>query len=62
MEVDGEEGLESDTLVNGMRLEHVSEFKFLGYVLDESGTDGSEYGIKVLSERKVACANKSREC
>ena len=24
--------------------EHVSEFKYLVFVLDESGTDGAEYG------------------
>ena len=28
-------------------LEHVSEFKYLGCVLDESGTDGAECSRKV---------------
>ena len=34
-----EEGLECEVCVDGMRLEHVSEFKYLGYALDKSGTD-----------------------
>ena len=34
-----EDGLEYEFLVNMMKLEHVSEFKYLGCVLDESGTD-----------------------
>ena len=38
----GEEGLECKVHVDGIRLEHVSEFKYLGCVLDESGTDGAE--------------------
>ena len=33
----GEEGLESKAYVDGIRLEHVSEFKYLGCVLEESG-------------------------
>ena len=40
MVLNREEGLEVH--VNGIRLEHVLEFKYLGYVLDESGTDGVE--------------------
>ena len=35
----GEEGLECDVYVDEIRLEHVSEFKYLWCVLDESGTD-----------------------
>ena len=35
----GEEGLECEVSVDGVRLEHVSEFKYLQCVLDESGTD-----------------------
>ena len=30
-----EEGLEREVCVNGIRLEHVSEFKYLGCILDE---------------------------
>ena len=28
--------------MEGIRFEHVSEFKYLGCVMDESGTDGAE--------------------
>ena len=38
----GEEGLECEVCIDRIRLEHVSEFKCLGCVLDESGTDGAE--------------------
>ena len=39
--------------------EQVSEFKYLGYVLDESGTDDAECRRKVASGRKVSCAIRS---
>ena len=39
MVLGGEEGLECEVYINGIRLEHVSDFKCLGCVLDESGTD-----------------------
>ena len=39
MVLNEEEGLECKVLVNGMRLEHVSQIKYLGCVLDESCTD-----------------------
>ena len=45
--------------VDGFCLEHVSEFKYLGCVLDESGTDGAEYSRKVASGRRVAGAIRS---
>ena len=38
----GEEGLECEVCMDRIRLEHVSEFKYFGCVLDESGTDGAE--------------------
>ena len=38
MVLNGEEELESEVHVDGIQLEHVSEFKYLG-VLNESGTD-----------------------
>ena len=41
MVMNGEEGLECEVHVDGVLLEHVSEFKFLGCVLDEAGTDGA---------------------
>ena len=37
-----------------MVLEKVSEFKYLGYVLDESDVDGAECCRKVVSGRKVS--------
>ena len=37
-----EEGLECEIHIDGIHLVHVSEFKYLGCVLDESGTDGAE--------------------
>ena len=50
MVLNGEEGLECDIHVDGIHLEHVSEFKYLGCVLDESRTDGTECSRKVASE------------
>ena len=38
--LNGEEGLECEVHVDGICLEHVSKFKYLGCVLDESGADG----------------------
>ena len=39
-----------------MGLEHVSKFKYLGYVLDESGTDEAVSYRKVVSGMQVAGA------
>ena len=39
MVLGGEEGLECEVYVDGIRLELASEFKYLGFVLDELGTD-----------------------
>ena len=36
-----------------MRLEHVSELKYLGFVFDESDTDEAECRRKVASGRRV---------
>ena len=36
------------------RLEHVSELKYFGCVLDEAGTDGAECSRKVASGKRVA--------
>ena len=33
--MNGEEGLECEVHINGVRLEHASEFKYLGCVLDK---------------------------
>ena len=54
MELSGEEGLECEVHVDGIRLEHVSEFKYFGCVLEESGIDGAECSRKVASGRRVA--------
>ena len=54
----GEEGLECEVHVGWVRLEHVSEFKDLGYVLDKLGIDGAECSRKVVSGRRVAGARK----
>ena len=47
MVLNGKERLECEVHVDGIRLNHVSEFKYLGCVLDESGTDGG--GLQVPS-------------
>ena len=42
MVLGGEEGLECEVLVSWTQLEHVSELKYLGFVLEESGRYGVE--------------------
>ena len=37
--MNGEEGLDCEVHVDGISLEHFSEFKYLACVLDELGTD-----------------------
>ena len=59
MVLNGEEGLDCDVHADGILLEHFSEFKYLGRVLDESGTDGAEYNRKVASGRRDAGAIRS---
>ena len=54
MVVNGVERLECEVHVDGIRLEHVSEFKYLGDVLNESGTNGAECSRKVANGRSVA--------
>ena len=54
MVLNGEEGLRCEVYVDNNRLEHVSEFRCLGCVLDELGTDGTEFSRKVASGRRVA--------
>src|SRR5678815_5285247 len=48
-----------EVMLNGEQLEQVSEFKYLGYVLDEKGTDDAECCRKVVNGRKVAGEIKS---
>ena len=45
MVLNGEKGMECEVSMDGMRLEHMSEFKYLDYVLNESGTDSGEREI-----------------
>ena len=59
MALNGEEGLECEVHVDGIRLEHASEFKYLGCVLEESSTDRAECSRKVESGRRVAGATRS---
>ena len=59
MVLNGEEGLECEVLIHRIRLEHVSEFKYFGCVLDESCTDRAECNRKVASWRRVAGAIRS---
>ena len=49
MVMNGEEGLECEVHVDGIRLEHVSEFQYLGCFLEESGTDEAECSRKGAS-------------
>ena len=49
MVLGGEKGLECDVCVEGIRLEHVSEFKYLECVLDKSVRDETECSRKVES-------------
>ena len=53
MVLDGEEGFECEVSLEGVRLKHVSEFKYLICILDESGTDVAECHRKVASRRRV---------
>ena len=39
MALSGQKGLECELCVDGIHLEHVSEFKYLGCALDKSGID-----------------------
>ena len=55
----GEEGLEYEVCVDAIRLQHVSEFKYFGCVLDESGSNETECSRKVASWRRVAGAIRS---
>ena len=49
MMLGGEEGLECEIHGERTRLGHVPAFKYLGCVLDESGTDFAECRRKVVS-------------
>ena len=53
MVLNGEEGLVCEVHVYGIRLEHVSELKYLECILDKSGTDEAECSRKVASGRRL---------
>ena len=55
MVLNREKGLEYEVYIYGIHLNHVLEFIYLGYVLDEAGTDGR----KVVSGRRMAGAIRS---
>ena len=44
---------------SGMQLEHVSKFKYLGYVLDKSGRDEAESQRKGVNGGTIAAAFRS---
>ena len=48
MVLNGEEGLECEVHVDAMRLEHMSEFRYLRCVLEESGRDEGECHRKMV--------------
>ena len=54
MVLDGKEGFECEVYVEEVRLENVSEFKYLGCVLVGAGTDGAECSRKVENGRRTA--------
>ena len=49
MVMNGEEGLDCEVHVDGVCLEHASKFKYLGCVLNKSGTDRAECSGRVAS-------------
>ena len=59
MVLNGEEGLECKVHLDGMWLEHVSQFKYMDCVLDVLGINEAECFRKVASERRVAGAIRS---
>ena len=55
-----EDELDFEVSVDGIQLEHVSEFKYLGFVLDKLGTDERECHKQVASWRRDAGAIRCR--
>ena len=51
--------MECKVHVDEVRLEHVSEYKYLGCVLDKAGTDGAERSMMVIIGRRVTGAIRS---
>ena len=59
MVLNGEDKLECDVHVDGMRLEHLSDFAYLGCVLDELNADNTDCHRKIVSGREVTGAIRS---
>ena len=59
MVLGGKEGLEYKVCVNLMRFEHLLEYKYFRYVLNESGINEVECSRKVVSGRRVVGAIRS---
>ena len=59
MVMNGQEGLECEFHLDGVRLENVSKFKHLGCILDKSGIEWAECSRKVASVRRVASVIRS---
>ena len=59
MPEDWRSAAECEVHEDGISLEHVSEFKHLGCVLNESGTEGAECSRKVARGKRVAGATRS---
>ena len=59
MILNAKEGLECEVSVDWIQLEHMSEFKYLGCVLDELGVDEAEIRRRVVSGRMVAYVTRS---
>ena len=53
------ENVQCRIMLDGEILEQVSEFKYLGYVMNEKGTDDAECNRKVSNGRKMAGAIKT---
>ena len=53
MVLNGKEGLECKVHIDRIHLEHISEYKYFGCVLDKSGTDGAECSRKVAIGRRL---------
>ena len=53
-----EENTQCQIILDCKQLEQVTEFKYLGYMLNEKGMNDTEYGKKVTSGKKVAGAIK----
>ena len=55
MVLNGKEQLECEVHIDGIRL-LLEQFKYLGCILEKSGTDGAECSSRVVSGRRVADA------